>query len=228
MPADILDRLLGHNVWATRLLIEYCRALTPEQYIQKFDIGPGSLHVTLTHCVAVMLFYADQLAGKPMKSYRDLEQRATTPESLLDHLATAERNLARAASRVRDERRLDEVMTLTTRDGRFWSFSRGTCVVHVLTHGVHHRAQALNMLRRLGVAGLPDLDTVDWELKGGDKIAAELRELHEHVGPGPKLRERSSRGKRGRTGKPASRRGRPASRSAARSVNRRKAGRARA
>lgn len=228
MTADILDRLLGYNVWATRLLIEHCRELTPEQYIQKFDIGPGSLHVTLTHCVAVMLFYADQIAGKPMKSYRDLEQRAATPEALLDHLVTAARNLARAATKVRDDRRLDQVMTLTTRDGRSWSFTRGTCIAHVLTHGVHHRAQALNMLRRLGIANLPDLDAVDWELKGGDKIAAELRKLYGHGEPAPKPRGSGGRGQQGRTSKPASRRGRPATRTSTRNANKRSPTRARA
>ena len=42
--------------------------------------------------------------------------------------------------------------------------TRGTAIVHVMTHGAHHRAQALNMLRRLGVEELPDLDAIEWEL----------------------------------------------------------------
>jgi uncharacterized damage-inducible protein DinB len=43
--------------------------------------------------------------------------------------------------------------------------------VHVTTHGMHHRAQCLNVLRRLEVPGvsdrLPDLDALEWQLKGG-------------------------------------------------------------
>jgi uncharacterized damage-inducible protein DinB len=44
-------------------------------------------------------------------------------------------------------------------------FGRGTAMVHIATHGMHHRAQALNMLRRLGVTDLPELDAVAWELR---------------------------------------------------------------
>ena len=47
-------------------------------------------------------------------------------------------------------------------------------LVHVTTHGTHHRGQCLNMLRRLGIPGvsdrLPDIDVLDRELDvgGGD------------------------------------------------------------
>ena len=42
-------------------------------------------------------------------------------------------------------------------------------LVHVTTHGMHHRAQCLNMLRHLGVPGvsdrLPEIDPLDWQLQ---------------------------------------------------------------
>ncbi|RMH26245.1 MAG: hypothetical protein D6693_07555 [Planctomycetota bacterium] len=37
-------------------------------------------------------------------------------------------------------------------------------VTHVCTHGMHHRAQCLNMLRRLGVETLPPSSVVEWML----------------------------------------------------------------
>jgi uncharacterized damage-inducible protein DinB len=43
-------------------------------------------------------------------------------------------------------------------------FSRRTALVHVCTHGAHHRAQALNMLRHLGVEELPEVDAITWGL----------------------------------------------------------------
>jgi uncharacterized damage-inducible protein DinB len=45
----------------------------------------------------------------------------------------------------------------------------GTALVHVTTHGMHHRAQCLNMLRHMGVPGisdrLPEIDPLDWQLQ---------------------------------------------------------------
>ena len=44
----IVSTQLEHNVWATRRLLEACRALSREQWEQRFDIGPGSLAATLS------------------------------------------------------------------------------------------------------------------------------------------------------------------------------------
>ena len=41
------------------------------------------------------------------------------------------------------------------RGGRAYSFTRGAILTHVMTHGMHHRAQCLNMLRQLAVEPLP-------------------------------------------------------------------------
>ena len=49
-------------------------------------------------------------------------------------------------------------------DGSTIQFTRAAAMVHVTTHGMHHRAQALNMLRHLGVKQDQDFDPVEWEL----------------------------------------------------------------
>jgi len=43
----------------------------------------------------------------------------------------------------------------------------GGGIAHVITHGMHHRAQLLYMLRRLGVEGLPEGDVLSWERQAG-------------------------------------------------------------
>ena len=52
--------------------------------------------------------------------------------------------------------------------GHTHRFTLGAALVHVTTHGMHHRAQCLNMLRHLGVPGvsdrLPEIDPLDWQL----------------------------------------------------------------
>ena len=161
----LVDRLLGHNAWATRRLLDRCRNLTPEQFTQPFDIGPGSLHDTLLHVVGAQRRWADRIGERQLRPR--LEDRGRrTPDEIIALLDEAVPDFADVVQRVVAEDRLDERMEfhVPDRDDPF-VFTRGTAIVHVMTHGVHHRAQALNMLRRLGVADLPDLDAVEWELE---------------------------------------------------------------
>jgi uncharacterized damage-inducible protein DinB len=51
-----------------------------------------------------------------------------------------------------------------SRGGRTYTFTRGGVITHVMTHGMHHRAQCLNMLRQLDVDPLPPSAVVEWIL----------------------------------------------------------------
>lgn len=53
----------------------------------------------------------------------------------------------------------DKVVTLAA--GRTHTTTLGDVLLHVCVQGVHHRAQALNMLRHLG-AEVPALDYIVW------------------------------------------------------------------
>lgn len=158
----IAGRLLQHNAWATRVLLERCRSLAPQQFLQRHDIGPGSLHDTLRHIIGAMLRWSDRIADRSVRESIEKTPGPQTPDELLAVLDRAARELDEVVSRVEREGRHDEMMQAEFLPERF---TRGTAIVHVLTHGVHHRAQALNMLRRLGVTDLPDLDAVEWELR---------------------------------------------------------------
>jgi uncharacterized damage-inducible protein DinB len=48
------------------------------------------------------------------------------------------------------------------RAGQTLSLPRAVVLAHVATHGMHHRAQALNMLRQLGVTPLPRSSVIEW------------------------------------------------------------------
>jgi uncharacterized damage-inducible protein DinB len=43
----------------------------------------------------------------------------------------------------------------------------GGGIAYVITHSMHHRAQLLYMLRRLGIEGLPEGDVLSWEQPAG-------------------------------------------------------------
>ena len=38
-------------------------------------------------------------------------------------------------------------------------------IAHVITHSMHHRAQALCIIEQLGLTDLPEGDPLDWEHK---------------------------------------------------------------
>jgi uncharacterized damage-inducible protein DinB len=164
MPT-IVDLLSNHNAFASRRVLEACRGLSEAQWTQRFEIGPGSLHDTLRHIVGAMFRWADRIAGREVRPSIEDEQRIRPVEELLDLLERAAADLEEVVCAVRREKRIDEVMTVRFRGSdRDVSFTRGSAIIHVFTHGVHHRAQCLNMLRRLGVDPLPEIDAIDAEL----------------------------------------------------------------
>ena len=166
--SDPLDILLRHDAYATREVLRACSGLTDEQWHRRFEIGPGSLHDALTHVVGAMLRWADRIDGPPTELRPSIEGIARrTPAELLALLDAAESGLAASADRAR-ARGLGTEFEVTLA-GKTHRFTLGAALVHVTTHGMHHRAQCLNMLRHLGVPGisdrLPEIDPLDWQLQ---------------------------------------------------------------
>ncbi len=108
MP-DILNRLLGHNAWTTRQLVQHARALTAEQYVQRFDLGPGSVHDTLRHIISVMFGWADEIAGRPRRPSlgSDGEGPIRSVDELLGLLDDAATDLEKTAAMIVNDRRME-------------------------------------------------------------------------------------------------------------------------
>lgn len=157
MPtSNPVEILLAHDRWATRNVIEACAALTLEQFHQRFEMGPGSLHDTTTHILGAMRVWGDVLAGREQRPRLEGSNRSTTELlALLEELSADLLASARTSP-------LDETITRQRRDGQTLVLSRGGVITHVATHGMHHRAQCLNMLRQLGVTPLPKSSVVEW------------------------------------------------------------------
>jgi uncharacterized damage-inducible protein DinB len=157
MPAsDPIDILLAHDAWATRQVLASMEPLPPERLHQRFEIGPGSLHDTLVHIVGAMRIWTDVLALRPVRPWIDDSPRRTVAalRRLHDEAAADLAGSARAGP-------LDQVLE-RERLGEVYRYTRAAILMHVATHAVHHRAQALNMLRHLGVSPLPASSVVEW------------------------------------------------------------------
>ena len=159
MPeSDLLEILLSHDRWATAQVLDACGPLTAEQFHRQFDIGPGSLHNALTHVVGAMRAWTETLAGAEPRPRLETDGQRRKAQQLRALLEESWRELAAEARR----RPLSEMVTRRLRDGRTMDMTRGAVVAHVATHGMHHRAQCLNMLRHLGVTPLPPSSVTEW------------------------------------------------------------------
>ncbi len=156
MPtSNLLDILLAHDRWATDQILATCEKLTPEQFHQRFEMGPGSLHDTTTHILGAMQHWGDLLAGRELRPRLEGTKRSI-PEIL--KLLNAISDDFAASARTHP---LDKTVS-RIRDGKTYIFTHGVVITHVATHAMHHRAQCLNMLRHLGVTPLPPSSVAEW------------------------------------------------------------------
>ena len=158
MPtSNLLDIQLQHDQWATRQILSACEKLTADQFARKFDIGAGSLQAGITHMLAAMITWTDTLAQRPLRPRIDeggAKYSAAQLHQMFDEFAAEFSAIAKSHP-------LDEIVK-RTRGGKEYSFTRGAVITHVTTHGMHHRAQCLNMLRHLGVTPLPPSSVTEW------------------------------------------------------------------
>lgn len=166
MQEHTLEILLAHNVWATHRLLDSCASLSDEQFHQRFDIGLGSLHDTLLHIAGAMQRWSDRIAGGTLRPSPEKAGRRWTIAELRELLDESQKSLSGVARQVCAAGELEAEMTVEFADGQVLRFSKAAALVHVTTHGMHHRAQALNMQRRLGVSELVDnVDVIDWAIQ---------------------------------------------------------------
>jgi uncharacterized damage-inducible protein DinB len=161
---DPLEILLAHDQWATSQILDACAKLTNEQFHQRFDIGPGSLHDSVTHMLAAMQAWTQILAGQQPGARIDQDGRKRSPAELQTLLEKCTGEFVAEVHRLP----LNETAT-RIREGKTFQFTRGAVLAHVATHGMHHRAQCLNMLRQLGVKPLPPSSVAEWTWMGEGK-----------------------------------------------------------
>jgi uncharacterized damage-inducible protein DinB len=159
---DILDRLLAHDVWTTRQLLLRCHELSEEQLDREFDIGHRSVRATLAHIIGNMECWTDLIAQRPPRTPLWTDPAGRSLPRMLERLDAAGADLAAVAKRLARDGRLDEQFTDVLDDPPTRK-SFGGAIAHVITHSMHHRAQLLYLLRRLGMPGLIEGDVLSWE-----------------------------------------------------------------
>ena len=161
---DLLDRLLGHDAWTTRQLLECCRGMGDEAFDLPFEIGRGTLRATFVHIVRNMEVWSGVMDGS-IRCWSDVAEETPgrqTVEALMGRLEAAADRLARVSRRVREEGAWDETwVDVLESPPRLRTYAGA--IGHVITHSMHHRGQVMYMLRRLGVERVPEGDVLGWE-----------------------------------------------------------------
>lgn len=153
----LLDRLLGHDAWTTRQLLLLGRDLTDDQLDRDLGLALGSVRATFLHVIRNMEAWSDLMAGRPIRA----RGGRSIPE-LIARLDEAAADLAAVSRSVADRNGWDERWTDPAETPPV-ARSYGGTIAHVITHSMHHRAQLILMLKRLGVAPLPEGDVLSWE-----------------------------------------------------------------
>jgi uncharacterized damage-inducible protein DinB len=154
---DLLDRLLAHDTWTTRQLLLACQSLPDDLLDKNFEIDHQSLRKTLIHMIANTETWTDLLYERTVQA----KTGDTIPE-LLDRLSIASRDFAALARTVAREGRFDDCF-LDTLDEPPQKKTFGGAIGHVLTHNMHHRAQVMFLMERVGLQEHIEGDLFTWE-----------------------------------------------------------------
>lgn len=159
---DLLDRLLGHDAWTTRRLLELCRGLADNQLDRHFDVGHETVRRTLVHVVGNVEVWTDLMAGRPPRLDAGPNAGREPVAEIIARFDAAAADFAALARAVAAAGRLDELWT-DLLDDPPRTKTYGGAILHVVTHGMHHRCELLHMLGRLGLPDLPEGDVLSWE-----------------------------------------------------------------
>jgi uncharacterized damage-inducible protein DinB len=150
-----LRELYAHNDWARDKICALAADLPDEKLDRPFEIGFGSLRETLRHLYGAECVWFERWRGDAAPRFPRSRDIHALPELWETH-----RRFAAARDDYLDglgQKGESQRITYSEPSGRTCTHPLGDMMLHVTNHGVHHRAQALNMLRRLGVK-VPGLD----------------------------------------------------------------------
>ncbi|HYD01300.1 MAG TPA: DinB family protein [Phycisphaerales bacterium] len=157
-------RIYEYLTLARARVFDRVATLSAAQQAHVFPIGLGSLGATLTHTMMAEWFYIRRMARAAVPAYKEWPHRYEAPPGFevirpfWEELAGETRRVMRE---VRDwEAPISYVAMLDDGEAgpaRTITATAADIFTQLATHEVHHRAQAMMMLRQLG-APVEDLD----------------------------------------------------------------------
>ena len=167
---DLIRRLHQHRQWVNAKLLEAARPLSEEQLRQPFSIGQGSVWRSLLHLHAAEYVWLEAMLGNddPLLSgdvrgklpgNQEGEGKIASFEELQSRWGRLDQRWSDYLSRLDDASLVETVYKVSTSSGagQRTGTRRADVLLHLCTHAQYTTAQAMNMLRQLGVQPLPDV-----------------------------------------------------------------------
>jgi uncharacterized damage-inducible protein DinB len=145
---NTINALFRHYDWAEEKMLAASGGLTREQLNQPFEIGIGTLRLTLQHIHGVENAWIERCFGHDSAAPPSPDDSATISTIRQFAGETAAKRKKFLASLAETD--MDRSIKLTRND-QHWTLRLGDVFLHVCNHGMHHRAQATNMQRALGL-----------------------------------------------------------------------------
>lgn len=163
---DLTDRLLDHDLWLTRRLLEKATTLSdaqldallvkPEQPVP-FDVVEQTLRDVLRRIVFTKEVWVAAVLGRTLPATED-----NSAAGLLRRMEAAFGEFRALVQRVKAENLWDaEFVDMICEPPE--RFTYGGMIAHVVTFAAYRRTVALQALERLGVSDLGYGDPIEWE-----------------------------------------------------------------
>jgi len=165
---DLTDRLIGHDAWLTRRILEQAATLNdaqldaplpaPENPVT-FEEPETTLRQLLDRIVHGKEVWLCGIHGRAMPDAPD-----TSPAGLIKRFDAAFIEFDALVQKVRHENLWDTHFVDLVCDPPE-TFSYGSMITHVITFSAYRRCVALRELQRLGVSDLGFGDPIEWETR---------------------------------------------------------------
>ncbi len=168
-------RIYDYLSLARQKVFDCVRPLSVEQYGSVLPIGLGTLGRTLSHIMICEWFYVQRIEQRAVPPYDQWPIQDEKPPAftVLEPTWIEQAKQTRAAlSAVRDWDAAIEYRTLSDDENdppKIVTTSAADLFTQLTLHEVHHRAQAMNILRQLGVA-IEDIDFNALMYQRGDVV----------------------------------------------------------
>ena len=164
---DLIRRLHEHRRWVNAMLMDKARTLDEGQLHRTFEIGQGTIWLTLTHLYGAEYIWLEALTGNEdplapgdvrgrLPGNQDGDDAMTGLEELASNWSELEGRWRDYLADLTPSSLVQLVAKINSLSGVKTSTKRIDVLLHVCTHAQYTTAQVINMMRHVGVTDLPD------------------------------------------------------------------------
>ncbi|MBI1826835.1 MAG: DinB family protein [Planctomycetes bacterium] len=150
-----IEAMCKYSDWANAALLDAAKPLNATQLDTIFDIGMGTIRKSFNHIISGENVWLQRCKGHAETKWPPANEPITVAELRMRANQTIEDRTA--FFRGLKDTDLDKRITYRDSLGGLFTATLREMLIQLLIHSIHHRAQAVNILRRLGLPA-PEVD----------------------------------------------------------------------